>query len=70
VWYFSVIDVVGLLTDGRIPRNYWSDLTRRLVQDEGFSELHARIVQLKMRSLDGKAYATDAADVETVLRII
>ncbi len=70
VWYFSVVDVVGLLTDAKIPRNYWSDLKRRLAQDEGFSELHAKIVQLKMRSLDGKAYATDAADVETMLRII
>jgi hypothetical protein len=69
-WYFSVIDVVDLLTDAQIPRNYWSDLKRRLAQDEGFSELHAKIVQLKMRSLDGKLRATDAADVETMLRIV
>ncbi len=69
-WYFSVVDVVALLTDARIPRNYWSDLKRRLAQDEGFTELHAKIVQLKMRSLDGKMRETDAADVETMLRIV
>jgi len=69
-WYFSVVDVVAVLTDSRIPRNYWSDLKRRLADDEGFIELHAKIVQLKMRSMDGKKYATDAADTETLLRII
>lgn len=69
-WYFSVVDVVAILTESPIPRNYWSDLKRRLANDEGFVELHARIVQLKMRSLDGKSYATDAADVETMLRIV
>lgn len=69
-WYFSVVDVVAVLTDSTIPRNYWSDLKRRLADDEGFSELHAKIVQLKMRSMDGKKYATDAADTETILRII
>jgi DNA-damage-inducible protein D len=69
-WYFSVVDVVAVLTDAQIPRNYWSDLKRRLAKDEGFSELHAKLLQLKMRSLDGKSYATDAADTETMLRII
>ena len=69
-WFFSVVDVVAALTDSSIPRNYWSDLKRRLVDNEGFSELHAKIVQLKMRSVDGKNYATDAADVETMLRIV
>jgi len=69
-WYFSVVDVVAVLTDARIPRNYWSDLKRRLMQDEGYDELHAKIVQLKMRSADGKAYATDAAGMETMLRIV
>jgi DNA-damage-inducible protein D len=69
-WFFSVVDVVALLTDAQIPRNYWSDLKRRLAQEEGFTQLHAKIVQLKMRSLDGKRYATDAADMETMLRIV
>jgi DNA-damage-inducible protein D len=69
-WFFSVVDVIAILTDSPIPRNYWSDLKRRLVRDEGFRELHANLVQLKMRSLDGKRYATDAADMETMLRIV
>jgi hypothetical protein len=67
-WYFSVVDVVAILTDSETPRRYWSDLKRKL-RDEGF-ELYEKIVQLKMRSLDGKNYATDAADTETLLRII
>jgi DNA-damage-inducible protein D len=68
-WYFSVVDVVGLLTDSPNPRNYWSMLKRRM-RDEGATQLYTECVQLKMRSLDGKSYATDAADVETMLRIV
>jgi DNA-damage-inducible protein D len=67
-WYFSVVDVVAVLTDSETPRRYWSDLKRKL-RDEGF-ELYEKIVQLKMRALDGKNYATDAADDETMLRIV
>lgn len=69
-WFFSVVDVMAVLTDSPIPRNYWSDLKRRLLKDEGFTELHAKIVQLKMRSMDGKNYATDAGDTETILRMV
>ena len=67
-WYFSVVDVVGLLTDSGEPRRYWSDLKRKL-HEEGFQP-YEKIVQLKMRSLDGKQRATDAADVETMFRIV
>ncbi len=70
-WFFSVIDVIAVLTDSDAPRRYWSDLKRKLHDDEGFSQLYEKIVQLKMRSpLDGKKYATDAADAETMLRIV
>ena len=51
-WYFSVVDVVGILSESKIPRKYWSDLKRKLKQ-EG-SELHEKIVHLKMHSSDGK----------------
>jgi DNA-damage-inducible protein D len=68
-WFFSVIDVVGVLTDAPKPRQYWFDMKRR-VQDEGFLELSAKCRQLKMPSADGKQYSTDAADAETMLRII
>jgi DNA-damage-inducible protein D len=69
-WFFSVIDVIAVLTDSAAPRRYWSDLKRKLHDDEGFSQLYAIIVQLKMLAPDGKKYATDAADVETMLRIV
>lgn len=68
-WYFSVVDVVAVLTESDAPRQYWGNLKRR-IQDEGFSEVLSKCLQLKMRSLDGKRYATDAADTETLLRII
>lgn len=68
-WFFSVVDVIAVLTDSPNPRNYWNMLKRRLA-DEGASETYTNCVQLKMRSLDGKMRATDAADAETMLRIV
>ncbi len=67
-WYFSIVDIIEVLTDSFRPRKYWSDLKKRLI-DEG-SELSAKIGQLKLVSEDGKTYETDVADTETVLRII
>lgn len=67
-WYFSVVDVVQVLTDSARPRKYWSDLKVKL-QKEG-SEVSEKIGQLKMRSPDGKARETDAADVQILLRLI
>lgn len=69
-WYFSIIDIVGILTESKNPRRYWSDLKIKLTDDEGFSQLYEKIVQLKLKSTDGKKYNTDCADVETLLRII
>jgi prophage antirepressor-like protein len=68
MWYFSVVDVVTILTDSSIPRRYWSDLKIKL-KEEG-SELYEKIVQLKMKSSDGKFYNTDSANTEELLRII
>ena len=68
-YYFSVVDVIGALTNANIPRNYWSDLKRKL-SDEG-SQLHENIVQLKMKSKkDGKNYLTDTLDTEGIFRLI
>ncbi len=67
-WYFSVIDVVEILTDSPRPRKYWNALKTKL-QAEG-SELSHNLGQLKMQSEDGKYYLTDVADTETLLRII
>jgi hypothetical protein len=68
-WWFSVIDVVEVLSDSKNARRYWSDLKRKL-KKEGFSEVYEKIVQLKMESPDGKMRETDAANTETMFRII
>ncbi|MCF2446342.1 Bro-N domain-containing protein [Dyadobacter sp. CY345] len=68
VWYFSVIDVIQILTDSSIPKRYWSDLKKKLSM-EG-SEAYEKIVRLKMLADDGKKRETDTADTETLLRII
>ncbi len=68
-WYFSVVDVVAVLTDSENPRRYWSDLKRKL-KAEGAEQLYEKIVQLKMLSSDGKRYNTDVADTQQLLRII
>ncbi|HJH31465.1 MAG TPA: phage antirepressor protein [Methanosarcinaceae archaeon] len=67
-WHFSVVDIVGSLTDSSIPRRYWSDLKIKL-NEEGF-ELYDKIVQLKLPSSDGKNYNTDCANTESMFRII
>ena len=61
-YFFSVVDIIQVLTDSPTPRRYWSDLKRKL-QAEG-SELYENIVQLKLPSSDGKKYFTDVATVE------
>jgi len=69
-WYFSIIDVVEVLTDSSNARRYWSDLKSQLVESEGFSQLYEKIVQLKLLASDGKMRETDTANTETVFRII
>lgn len=54
-WYFSVVDVIHVLTGSENPRRYWSDLKRKL-KSEGATQLYENIVQLKMKSSDGKNY--------------
>ncbi len=71
-WYFSVVDVVGVLTDQPDQRgasNYWAKLKQRL-KEEGADQLLTNCQQLKMLSADGKRYKTDVADTEQLLRII
>lgn len=68
-YYFSVVDVIGVLTESKIPRRYWTDLKKKLV-DEG-SKLYEKIVQLKLISpKDGKKYMTDVLDTEGIFRLI
>jgi len=67
-WYFSVIDVIAILTESPNPRKYWSVLKSRLKKER--SELATNCSQLKMLSSDGKYYMTDVADTEQLLRLI
>jgi hypothetical protein len=70
-WYFSVVDVIEVLTYSNEPRRYWSDLKRKLNKEGASSQLYENIVQLKMKShKDGKSYKTDVANTEQLLRII
>ena len=68
-WYFSVIDVVGALTDSVNPRDYWFKVKVRVKSDDGF-ELSTICRQFKMKSPDGKMRLTDTANVQGLLRII
>ena len=63
-WYFSVVDIIDILTDSPIPRNYWSDLKRREPQ------LHEICVQLKLIASDGRQRSTDCASTKGILRIV
>ncbi len=67
-WYFSVVDVVGILSGSRDPRNYWKVLKNRLKTEGNQSVTNCN--QLKMMSTDGKYYLTDVTDTETLLRLI
>jgi hypothetical protein len=69
-WYFSIIDIVEVLTDSPNPRRYWSNLKIQLSENEGFVQLYRKTVQLKLESSDGKKYFTDTANTETIFRII
>jgi hypothetical protein len=69
-WWFSIVDVVGSLTETTNANRLWSDIKRQMVEKEGFSELYDEIVKLNMPGKDGKQYPTDAANPETLFRII
>lgn len=68
-WYFSVVDVVAVLTDSKNPRDYWYRVKKRMSEEEK-SKLSTFCRQLKLTSSDGKKYETDAADMQGILRII
>jgi DNA-damage-inducible protein D len=69
-WWFSVIDVVQVLTDSSNARRYWSDLKRKLAQESGSEQPYEKIVQLKLPAPDGKQRQTDCAQAETLLRVV
>ena len=67
-WYFSVVDVIQVLTESSIPKRYWTDLKKKLT-NEG-SQLYENIVQLKFTASDGKKYATDCLETKNLFRLI
>lgn len=67
-WYFSVVDIIGVLSESVDPRNYWKVLKNRL-KTEG-SQSVTKCNQLKLKAPDGKSYLTDVADTETLFRLI
>jgi DNA-damage-inducible protein D len=69
-WWFSVIDVIQVLTDSNNARRYWSDLKRKLAQEAGSEQPYEKIVRLKLTVPDGKQRDTDCATAETLLRLV
>ncbi len=69
-WWFSIIDVIGILSDSAIPKRYWSDLKRKLAQEAGSEQPYEKIVRLKLAAPDGKQRETDCANTETLFRLI
>ena len=69
-WWFSIIDVVGILSETAIPKRYWSDLKRKLAQEAGSGQAYEKIVRLKLPAPDGKLRDTDCANTETLFRVI
>src|ERR1700681_3099556 len=69
-WYFSIIDVVEILTESTYANRYWSDLKIQLSEKEGFGQLYEKIVRLKLEAPDKKMRETDTTNTETLFRII
>lgn len=69
-WYFSVVDVVSVLTDSAAPLQYWRDTKHRMQRQEGWEQTQEHLLPLRLRAADGKLRLTDCADTETLLRII
>ena len=69
-WMFSIVDVIGAITDSDRPSGYWTDLKSKMLKNEGFDELYDNIGKLPMPSADGKLRPTEVANTETLFRII
>lgn len=68
-WWFSVVDIIKILSQSTDPKRYWSDLKRKLVS-EGFTEVYEKIVRLKIVAVDGRLRETDMANIKIIFRII
>ena len=68
-YYFSVVDVIGVLTESKDSKDYWYRLKKRMTEEEK-SEISTKCRQLKLKSKDGKKYSTDTLDTKGILRLI
>jgi DNA-damage-inducible protein D len=68
-WWFSITDIIEVLTGNERPRKYWNDLKTKLIK-EGYFEVSEKIGQLKLQSPDGKLRLTDCANTETIFRVV
>ena len=69
-WYFSIVDIVGAITESPHPSRYWNDLKTKLVGEEGVDQLYDYIVKLPITGKDGRDRPTDCGNTETIFRII
>lgn len=69
VWYFSIIDIIEVLTESSNPRDYWFKMKQRVKTEDGF-ELSTNCRQFKLKATDGKMRLTDVADVKGIFRLI
>src|SRR3989344_8419151 len=68
-WFFSVVDIIEVLTGSSIPKRYWSDLKIKL-RKEGYKEVYDKIVRLKLEASDKKLRITDCLNTETAFRVV
>jgi len=69
-WWFSIIDIIAILTWSTQPSRYWTELKQKMFEHEWYSEFFGKVEQLKFTSSDGKKYKSDGANTAIVLRII
>jgi len=69
-WWYSLVDIMAFIVGSNRARKYWYDLKKRIIEEEGYSQLSEKIGQLRFESSDGKRYKSDAANVTTVVRIL
>ena len=69
-WFFSIVDVIAVLTDSTQPSRYWNDLKKKLTKNEGAGQVFDKIEKVKFVGLDNKSYPSDGGDRQTILRLI
>jgi DNA-damage-inducible protein D len=69
-WFYSIVDVMAVLTDSSQPSRYWNDLKKKISKNEATNQVFDKIEKVKFLGLDGKSYPSDGANTKTLLRLI